>query len=150
MTVTTQPTVISSDTQAEKMVPTRYVVLGVIGTLLIVGLLIALVLWLANNYAPQIEVIRDIFIILLAFSSCGVLLVGILAVMMLIRLVNMLEFEIKPILEKTQETVNTVKGTTHFVSQNVVKPTITFSGYVAGVSRGLRVLFGNPKRNLPD
>ncbi len=132
------------------MVPTRYVVLGVIGTLLIVGLLIALVLWLANNYAPQIEVIRDIFIILLAFSSCGVLLVGILAVMMLIRLVNMLEFEIKPILEKTQETVNTVKGTTHFVSQNVVKPTITFSGYVAGVSRGLRVLFGNPKRNLPD
>ncbi|MBK9054170.1 MAG: hypothetical protein IPL78_25630 [Chloroflexi bacterium] len=150
MTATTQPTVSSAEPQPEKLVPTLYVVLGVIGLVVVVGLLIALVLWLANNYAPQLEAIRDIFIVMLAFSSCGVLLVGILAVIMLIRLVNMLEFEIKPILEKTNETISTVQGTTRFVSQNVVKPTITISGYAAAVSSGLRTLLGNPKRNLPD
>jgi hypothetical protein len=150
MTATTQPTISSTESQPEKLVPTLYVVLGVIGLVVVVGLLIALVLWLANNYAPQLEAIRDIFIVMLAFSSCGVLLVGILAVIMLIRLVNMLEFEIKPILEKTNETISTVQGTTRFVSQNVVKPTITISGYAAAVSSGLRTLLGNPKRNLPD
>ena len=150
MTATTQPTVSSAEPQPEKLVPTLYVVLGVIGLVVVVGLLIALVLWLANSYAPQLEAIRDIFIVMLAFSSCGVLLVGILAVIMLIRLVNMLEFEIKPILEKTNETISTVQGTTRFVSQNVVKPTITISGYAAALSRGLRTLLGNPKRNLPD
>lgn len=150
MTATTQPTVSSSESEPEKLVPTLYVVLGVIGLLILVGLLTALVLWLANNYAPQLEAIRDIFIVMLAFSSCGVLIVGILAVIMLIRLVNMLEFEIKPILEKTNETIGTVQGTTRFVSQNVVQPTIMISGYAAAVSRGLRTLFGNPKRNLPD
>ena len=150
MTATTQTTVSSTESQPEKVVPTAYVVLGVVGLIVVLALIIWLVLWLANNYAPQLEAIRDIFIVMLALSSCGVLLVGILAVIMLIRLINMLEFEIKPILEKTQETISTVQGTTRFVSQNVVQPTIRLSGYAAGFTRGLRVLFGNPKRNLPD
>ena len=150
MTATTQTTVLSTEPQPEKAIPTLYVVLGVVGVVVVLALLIALVVWLANSYAPQLEAIRDIFIIMLALSSCGVLLVGILAVIMLVRLINMLEFEIKPILEKTQETISTVQGTTRFVSQNVVQPTITLSGYAAGFTRGLRVLLGNPKRNLPD
>ncbi|MBP7998988.1 MAG: hypothetical protein KA314_06455 [Chloroflexi bacterium] len=150
MTVTTQPTVSSSEPEQEKLVPTLYVVLGVLGVVLVIGLLIALVIWLASSFPDELEAIRDIFIIMLALSSCGVLIVGILAVLMLVRLINMLEFEIKPILEKTNETISTVQGTTRFVSQNVVKPTITISGYAAALSRGLRTLLGNPKRNLPD
>lgn len=150
MSVTTQPAVSSTETQPEKAIPTGYVIGGVIALVVVVALLIWLIIWLANNYAPQLEAIRDIFIIMLALSSCGVLLVGILSVIMLIRLINMLEFEIKPILEKTQETIGTVQGTTRFVSQNVVKPTIRLTGYAAGLTAGLRTLFGNPKRNLPD
>ncbi len=150
MTVTTQPTVSSSEPEQEKLVPTLYVVLGVLGVVLVIGLLIALVIWLASSFPDELEAIRDIFIIMLALSSCGVLIVGILAVLMLVRLINMLEFEIKPILEKTNETISTVQGTTRFVSQNVVKPTITISGYAAALLRGLRTLLGNPKRNLPD
>ena len=149
MTATTQTTVSSTEPQ-EKAIPTVYVVLGVVGVVVVLALIIWLVIWLANNYAPQLEAIRDIFIVMLALSSCGVLLVGILAVIMLVRLINMLEFEIKPILEKTQETISTIQGTTRFVSQNVVQPTITLSGYAAGFARSLRVLLGNPKRNLPD
>jgi hypothetical protein len=69
---------------------------------------------------------------------------------MLVRLVNTIEFEIKPILEQTNETIGTVKGTTTFVSKNVVNPVIKTTGYVAGLRRGLKVLFGDPRKNLPD
>jgi hypothetical protein len=69
---------------------------------------------------------------------------------MVVRLLNMLEFEIKPILEKTNETLGTVRGTTTFVSQNVVQPVTKASSYVAGFRRGISVLFGDPKKNLPD
>lgn len=150
MSVTTQPTVSTTETQPEKVIPTGYVIGGVIALVVLLVLLIWLAVWLANNYAAQIEAFRDMFIIMLAVSSCGMALTGVIAVIMLIRLINMLEFEIKPILEKTQETIGTVQGTTRFVSQNVVKPTITLTGYAAGFTAGLRTLFGNPKRNLPD
>ena len=69
---------------------------------------------------------------------------------MVVRLLNMLEFEIKPILEKTNETLGTVRGTTTFVSQNVVQPVTRASSYVAGIRKGIAVLFGDPRKNLPD
>lgn len=127
---------------------TLYIVLGVIGVLAVTALLIWGVIWLAQNKAPQIEAIRDIFIIMLALSSCLFGVVLILLLVMVVRLVNMLEFEIKPILEKTNETVGMVRGTTVFVSENVVKPVTTASSYVAGIRRGLKTLFGNPNNNL--
>jgi hypothetical protein len=36
------------------------------------------------------------------------------------------------------------------VSQNVVKPVTTASMYVAGIRRGIQILFGDPRRNLTD
>ena len=118
--------------------------------IILLGLFIWLVIWLAGNYAPQIEAIRDIFIIGLAMMSCAFFIVLVLMLIMIIRLVNMLEFEIKPILEQTNETVSTVRGTAAFVSRNVVQPVTVTAGYIAGVRRGLSVLFGDPRRNLRD
>jgi hypothetical protein len=60
----------------------------------------------------------------------------------------MLEFEIKPILHKTNETLGTLRGTSIFVSRNVVGPVTTASSYLAGFRRGIATLFGNPRRNL--
>jgi hypothetical protein len=127
-----------------------YIVIGAIVGLVLFGLLIWFIIWAATNYGPTIEALRDIFIIALALESCvfGVILVVML--MMLVRLVNMLEFEIKPILERTNETVGMVRGTTTFVSKNVVKPVAKASGYVAGFRAGMRALFGDPEKNLPD
>lgn len=127
-----------------------YVVLGVLAVLLLAGLFIWGVVWLAQNKAAEIEAIRDIFIIFLALSTCLFGIVMLLLLVMVIRLINMLEFEIKPILEKTHETVGMVRGTTVFVSQNVMKPVTTASMYVAGIRRGIQTLFGNPRRNLTD
>jgi hypothetical protein len=43
-----------------------------------------------------------------------------------------------------------VRGTSTFVSQNVVKPVTKASSYIVGVRRGFQALFGNPKKNLRD
>lgn len=143
--LTTEPVVVES---TERRIPTAYVVLGTIGAIIVVAGVIALVIYLATYYAPQIEAIRDIFIIALALQSCifGVILV--IMLMMIVRLVNMLEFEIKPILERTNETVGMVRGTTTFVSKNVVSPVTRATAYAAGVRRAMQVLFGDPRKNL--
>ena len=139
--VTNTPPTIEEETQ-EPAIPQHYIIIGAV-----VGFIL-LVLFLAANFAPEIAALRDIFIIALALQSCifGVILV--IMLMMIVRLVNMLEFEIKPILEKTNETVGMVRGTTTFVSKNVVSPVTRASAYAAGVRRALVVLFGDPSKNL--
>jgi hypothetical protein len=138
----------SSSSQARRLVPALYVVLGVVAILAVAVLLIWLMVWLAGNFAAEIETIRDLFLIALGLTSCLTGIVMILLLVMVIRLVNMLEFEIKPILHKTNETLGTLRGTTTFVSRNVVGPVTTASSYMAGLRRGIATLFGNPRRNL--
>lgn len=126
--------------------------IGLMGTASVL-LFVAIVwgtLWLASNYPAEIEAIRDVFIILFATAACSSVVVLVMLLMAVIRLINMLEFEIKPILEKTNETISLVQGTTSFVSTNVVKPTITMQSYWAGAKRGLQVLFGDPRRNWTE
>lgn len=68
--------------------------------------------------------VRDIAIIVIAFQSILIgLLLGVL-VWQIWRLVKLIQSEIKPIIEDTQETVNTVRGTTTFLSNNLVEPVV--------------------------
>lgn len=145
--VTNTPPTFDNETQ-EPAIPQRYIIIGAVVGFIVLALLTVLVLYLAANYALEIAALRDIFIIALAFQSCifGVILV--IMLMMIVRLVNMLEFEIKPILEKTNETVGMVRGTTTFVSKNVVTPVTKATVYAAGVRRAFQVLFGDPRKNL--
>lgn len=134
----------------KSLVPTLYIVLGVVAIIAITAVLIWLVIYLAQTQPANIATIRDIFIIALALETCFFGIVLLILLIMVIRLVNMLEFEIKPILEQTNETVRTVRGATTFVSKNVVKPVAKAGGYLAGFRRGMKVLLGNPRNNLPD
>lgn len=136
--------------QQTDLVPRTYIVIGVIVTILVAVLFVLGVLWLATTQGAKMEALRDIMIIVLALESCVFGIVLMLLLLMMIRLVNMLEFEIKPILEKTNETLGTVRGTTTFVSDHVVQPVTKATSYVAGFRSGVRTLFGNPRRNLPD
>lgn len=131
-------------------VSSTYVIIGIVVAVLLGLGLIALVVWLSSNFPAEIQTIRDIFIIALALESCLFGIILMVMMVMLVRLVNTVEFEIKPILEQTNETIGTVRGTTTFVSKNVVNPVIKTTGYVAGLRRGLKVLFGDPRKNLPD
>lgn len=140
----------TSQTEKRPLIKPLYIALGVAGILLISGLMIWLFIWLARTGAPTIEAIRDLFIIFLALESCLFGIVLIILLIMVIRLVNVIEFEIKPILNKTNDTIGTIRGTTLFVSDNVVKPVTKISAQASGFMRGLKVLFGNPRRNLDD
>jgi hypothetical protein len=139
-----------SQSQSRFHIPTWQIVLGIVLGLVLTALFIAGIIWLASNHGPTIESLRDVLIIVLALEFCLFGIVLIMLLIMVIRLVTMLEFEIKPILEKTNETVGTIRGTTTFVSQNVVKPVTKASAFMSGVRAGWRALFGDPKRNLPD
>ncbi len=92
--------------------------------------------------------IRDIAIIIIAIQSIviGVLL-GLL-VWQVWRLVKMLQNEVQPIIRDAQETVNTVRGTTSFVSDNVVNPVVKTSSTLVGVRRTVSSLTADlrPKR----
>lgn len=124
------------------------IVLGAVIGIALLALLVWFILWAADNHPAAVEAIRDIAIIALALQVCLFGLILVIMLIMIVRLVNMLEFEIKPILEKTNETVGMVRGTTTFVGQNVVRPVTKATAYVAGVRKGLQVLFGDPRRNL--
>jgi len=89
-----------------------------------------------------VGVLRDAAIIFVAFET---LLIGILMIVLMIQvqsLVVLLRDEIKPMLESANETLATVRGTTQFVSHNVVSPVMKWSGYLAGLRRIVREVRG--------
>ena len=140
----------ASNQSQQELIPTVYAVIGII-VLIILGIgMVAGILYLARTYPAELEALRDVFIIALALESCVFGIVLMLMLIMLIRLVNTVEYEIKPILEQTNETIGTVRGTSAFVSKGVIQPVVRATSVVAGVKRGMQALFGNPRRNLPD
>jgi hypothetical protein len=81
--------------------------------------------------------VRDVFIIAMALEF---LLIGVAMVVLIIQLAvltNMLQHEIKPILDSTNETVNTLRGTTAFLSENLVGPVVKLNAYMAGFAQVL-------------
>lgn len=84
--------------------------------------------------------IRDVFIIIMALQSLLIGFVLVILMVQLARLINLLQNEIKPILEATNHTVNTLRGTTTFLSDNLSEPVIKLNEYVAALSRLLELL----------
>lgn len=94
--------------------------------------------------------IRDVFIIFMALESLLLGLVLVILIIQLSRLINLLQNEIKPILESTNQTVSTLRGTTTFLSDNMVQPVIKANEYMAGVRQALKVVGlyrGSPKKS---
>jgi hypothetical protein len=104
------------------------------GTLLVLVLAVLAVIWMSYNPAAT-AVIRDIFIIFLAVESLFIGLALTILMIQLARLTNLLQHEIKPILENTNETVNTVRSTAIFVSENLVDPVMKLNGYIAAIGK---------------
>lgn|GEM_PF-726211 len=93
-----------------------------------------------------VGVVRDILIIFLALTSIVVwVLLGIL-IWQIWRLTKLVQSELKPMIVDTKETIATVRGTTTFMSENVVTPVIQTSSRVAGYRRTAMALFGQLPR----
>lgn len=105
-----------------------------IGVLLFAGLIVGAI-FLFKAEAATTSHIRDIFIIFMALES---LVLGVALVILIIQmatLINLIHNEIEPIMRSTAETVNTLRGTTTFLSENMVKPIIKANEYSAGIKR---------------
>ena len=107
----------------------------------ILALIIGSIVLLLISAPESVGKIRDIFIIFLALESLITGVVLIILVVQISLLINLLQNEIKPILESTSDTVNTLKGTTTFISNNLVAPVIKLNEYLAGLKKLIELLF---------
>ncbi|HNT56028.1 MAG TPA: hypothetical protein PKG95_15030, partial [Anaerolineaceae bacterium] len=124
---------------AQKQMRTRLIIMAIV-LVVILGLIVVAVLALVQAEPGTTTKVRDIFIIFMALMM--ILLSGALVVLIaqLAILINLLQNEIKPILHSTNETVNTLKGTTAFLSNNLVQPVIKMNEYLAGLKKLLDLL----------
>ncbi|MBP7786351.1 MAG: hypothetical protein KA046_00580 [Longilinea sp.] len=111
------------------------VILFAILILVLLGLLIFGVIMLVKAGPETAALVRDIFIIFMALVFLLLSASLVILIIQLATLINLLQNEIKPILESTHETVNTLKGTTTFLSNNLVEPVIKLNESLAGLKR---------------
>ena len=109
---------------------------GVVFVLVILIVLVLAAVVMLNDPA-RTETIRDIVIIFLAAESVVFGLVLVILIVQVARLSALIENELRPILETTNETLGTVRGTTQFLSRNMVEPVIKVNSTVAAVRRAL-------------
>lgn len=116
------------------------ILIGVIvGAIVILALIIAGVILLLLP-TTDTERVRDIFIIFMALQSLVTGLALIILIIQLANLINLLKNEVKPIMDSTNETVSNLRGTTVFLSENLVGPVIKMNEYLAGLSELMKVI----------
>lgn len=140
----------AAELRARRLLITGLVVAG----LFLLGLIVLLVFLSVDAYQAAytgagpspgsvvVGLLRDAAIIFVAFET---LIIGLLLIILMLQvhsLVVLLRDEIKPMLEAVNETLATVRGTTQFVSHNVVSPVVKWSGYLAGLRRIVREISG--------
>ncbi len=125
-----------SEDRKEKL---RIAVAAAVALLIIAGLVASVVL-LVKAGPDTAALVRDIFIIFMGLISLLVMVALIILIIQLAVLINLLQNEIKPILHSTTETVNNLRGTTTFISNNLVEPIIKLNEYLAGLRRFLDLI----------
>lgn len=113
----------------------KYVIIAITVSIVVIALIVFASYFLLTSDPGVTEKIRDVFIIFMAFVS---LVIGIALVILIVQLsllINLLQNEIRPIINSTSETVNTVKGTTQFLSQNLTEPVIKVNQALAVIRK---------------
>jgi hypothetical protein len=100
-----------------------------------IALIAVAVYFLLRMPAEDTARVRDIFIIFMALESLLLGIVLIILIVQLARLTNLMQNEVKPILESTQETISTLRGTTEFMSDNLVQPVMKMNEYMAALGQ---------------
>ncbi len=113
----------------------RAVVITLLVLVLVVTVISLALYYLLTANPDKTEQIRDVFIIILAVQSLMMGLVVVILILQLARLINLIQNEIRPILNSTSETVNNLRGTTLFLSENMVEPVIKMNEYMAGFTQ---------------
>jgi amino acid permease len=106
-----------------------------VAVIVITLIVLATIFLVKPDNSAMTEQIRDVFIIFMALES---LIMGIALVILIIQLstlINLLQNEIRPIINSTNETVNTLKGTAKFISDHLTEPVIKINQFMAMVKK---------------
>jgi hypothetical protein len=120
----------------------QIIIVGAVLLFLLLAAIITAIYFLVRPETPaeQVGRIRDIFLIFMSLES---LLIGAALIVLIVQvasLINLLQNEVRPILNATSETVNTLRGTAEFLGENVVQPVIKLNSYLAGLQRVLELM----------
>jgi hypothetical protein len=118
---------------------------GIIAVIVLLVALLGVAIYFLLQPETPTDKIRDVFIIVVALETLVIGVALIVLVVQLASLINLLQNEVRPILQATNETVNTLRGTAEFLGENVVEPVIKLNGYLAGLKRMLELLGIKPK-----
>ena len=137
----------STSPSPEQLRQQRQIILIIVLIAFVVFLVIATVaVILLMQPVTTTERLANVFIIFMALESLFLGLTMVVLIIQLARLINLLQNEIAPILESTNETVNTLRGTSEFLSDNLVEPVIKVNEQMAGV-RQLFIALGLYRRS---
>jgi len=137
-----------SQSNPELSAEQRRTLIGVIiGFIVLLIATIASIIWLAQPSTDTARV-RDIFIIFMGLASLLTTFVLIILIIQLARLLNLIQNELRPILDSLNITISNLRGTTVFLSDNLTEPVIKLNEYLAGLSQLFKV-FGLMKKNQP-
>ncbi len=117
----------------------KFIIISIIVLIAIIALVVVASIFLLKPENSDVtEQLRDVFIIFMALES---LIIGIALVVLIIQLatlINLLQNEIRPIINSTSETVNTLKGTAKFVSNNLTEPIIKVNQLAAMIKKAFK------------
>jgi hypothetical protein len=125
-------------TEAERQMRRRMTLVGIGIAVIAVLVLLSFAFMIA---AGVIDEVRDIVIILLAIESLVIGGVTLFLLYQLIMLVTLLREDLIPLIQSAQETVNSARGTTVYVSRKIVVPSAKAATTVARLQAMARVLF---------
>mgnify|MGYP000978054646 FL=1 len=122
----------SLETQPEET--NKSTIFIVVGAVILLAIIAGIVL-LAFQPTDTVSTVRDIFIILMALMMFVIGAALVVLIIQLADLTNLLKHEVKPILHSTNDTVNTLKGTVRFLSDNLAEPVIKINESVASLKK---------------
>jgi hypothetical protein len=124
----------SPEAQVSRTNSTVWVVLGALVLIaLLTGIVFATIAMVRNPI--QTETVRDIVIIFVAVEALLIGLALIILIFQLARLTDLLRNEIGPILDSTNDALGNLRGTTRFLSNNLVQPVVKVNSSFAAMRR---------------
>ena len=121
----------------------RNIIVSVIAIAVVVVTLLGTAIYFLlrpETSADEVGRIRDVFIIVVGLET---LVIGVAMVVLLVQLaslINLLQNEVRPILQATNDTINTLRGTAEFLGESVVEPVIKLNSYLASIQRVLELM----------
>jgi hypothetical protein len=138
----------------------KVVILVTLVPAILFGLLFlaALIVALADveGAATFIRMIRDLMLVFIALELALIFVAISILLVQVARLLNLLTEEVAPLLDATQETVQTAQNTVQFAGRNVLGPFIQFSAMMTtllsllGSAFGLRRAYGKATKVKRD